>query len=331
MPTPVTVYRWDDEGAPQITQQYGSANDIKTVLDACLVDGYGAKQPLGWSRVFDSSEGVVYRNDVTAGSGGMIKFWPRSGNWFESLGSSSTTSMGFQAAKQFINITTPYHAGYEQSFYHPARSVTKAWVIIGTSTAFYLIMGYVDPTKSEPFSGYKMQSGSNVYNLTLFCGDIISTLENDAGKFTALCDPKERDSTTAGNLQTLDSLSNPLDANISYTYMRLYSADNSDTATSYALRNALPNLTSLSFQWDNPGTLSPIYITRSPIAGAGVLDLTPNEPWFRGILPGFYNSLMGSGGSEVYWPMTTKLAGQFYWLVRSSSGLSHLWINMEEW
>ena len=35
---PVKVYRWDDEGAPQVESAAGS---IKTILKACLVTGYG--------------------------------------------------------------------------------------------------------------------------------------------------------------------------------------------------------------------------------------------------------------------------------------------------
>lgn len=46
---PVKVYRWDDAGAPQVLPAEG---DIKTILKACLVTGYGEnenrKEPLGW-------------------------------------------------------------------------------------------------------------------------------------------------------------------------------------------------------------------------------------------------------------------------------------------
>ena len=42
---PVTVYRSTDEGAPQLSAAAGS---LKTVLKACLTNGYGTKQPLGW-------------------------------------------------------------------------------------------------------------------------------------------------------------------------------------------------------------------------------------------------------------------------------------------
>ena len=51
---PVKVYRWDDEGAPQVESAAGS---IKTILKACLVTGYGEgnkrKDGLGWEMAFE--------------------------------------------------------------------------------------------------------------------------------------------------------------------------------------------------------------------------------------------------------------------------------------
>lgn len=44
---PVTVYKHSDASAPQMTSAAGS---LLTVLDACLVDGYGSKAAAGWAK-----------------------------------------------------------------------------------------------------------------------------------------------------------------------------------------------------------------------------------------------------------------------------------------
>lgn len=54
----VRVYRSTDAGAPSIGRSLGS---LITLFDACLVDGYGAKASLGWTREFSATNTVVYR------------------------------------------------------------------------------------------------------------------------------------------------------------------------------------------------------------------------------------------------------------------------------
>jgi hypothetical protein len=60
---PVKVYRWDDAGAPQVLPAEG---DIKTILKACLVTGYGEnenrKEPLGWEMPFENGNDACFRS-----------------------------------------------------------------------------------------------------------------------------------------------------------------------------------------------------------------------------------------------------------------------------
>ena len=60
---PVKVYRWDDAGAPQVLPAEG---DIKTILKACLVTGYGEnenrKEPLGWEIPFENGNAACFRS-----------------------------------------------------------------------------------------------------------------------------------------------------------------------------------------------------------------------------------------------------------------------------
>lgn len=56
-----TIFRSTDSGAPPIS---GATGTLITVLDACLVSGYGAQSGVGWTRAFTSGTGgfrVAYR------------------------------------------------------------------------------------------------------------------------------------------------------------------------------------------------------------------------------------------------------------------------------
>lgn len=61
-----TVYKSSDASAPQMTSAAGS---LLTVLDACLVNGYGAKPAAGWSKtVVDAGTNqAYYRQGAKAG------------------------------------------------------------------------------------------------------------------------------------------------------------------------------------------------------------------------------------------------------------------------
>ncbi|WP_107878514.1 hypothetical protein [Neisseria animaloris] len=56
---PVTLYQSTDAGAPQLTATAGS---LKTILKACLVTGYGDKQPLGWESAHEDSTYIAFRS-----------------------------------------------------------------------------------------------------------------------------------------------------------------------------------------------------------------------------------------------------------------------------
>lgn len=60
---PVTLYASTDSGAPALADD---AAHIFTLLDACLVNGYGAKPAAGWTKEFSATDKAVYRNGATA-------------------------------------------------------------------------------------------------------------------------------------------------------------------------------------------------------------------------------------------------------------------------
>ena len=56
--TPVTLYQSTDTDAPQLANAQGS---LKTLLKACLITGYGDKQPLGWAMPFEEDNKAVFK------------------------------------------------------------------------------------------------------------------------------------------------------------------------------------------------------------------------------------------------------------------------------
>lgn len=53
----ISIYRSTDVGAPVFSS--GVKGSLITVLDACLVNGYGSKSPLGWSKVYSGTRPTV--------------------------------------------------------------------------------------------------------------------------------------------------------------------------------------------------------------------------------------------------------------------------------
>lgn len=66
---PVTLFSSEDEGAPQLSPTAGS---LKTILKACLVEGYGSKQPLGWEMLQETATDAIFKSkDPTACGAGI--------------------------------------------------------------------------------------------------------------------------------------------------------------------------------------------------------------------------------------------------------------------
>ncbi|WP_257285652.1 hypothetical protein [Endozoicomonas sp. SESOKO1] len=67
---PVTFYSWEDSGAPQfkVTNNVSGAyqTNIIEIMDAILINGYGSKTALGWTKLMSSdvagSDRAVYQN-----------------------------------------------------------------------------------------------------------------------------------------------------------------------------------------------------------------------------------------------------------------------------
>jgi len=324
MPTPVTVFRWDDVGAPQLNT--GKPSEIINVLKKCLVEGYGSKLPLDWSIVFEDNvtQKIVFQNKVAAGgSGGMVRFRSNTAT------DANYTVMRFVAAKSFADIDNPFQAGFEQAFLQQQAN-QKGWVIIGTPKAFYFMICLLPALTAN---GSKMGSAAN-YNSNIFVGDFESFIPADSGRF----------------ISTNNSESNNPDANFSNTLdhdsfrsqsILVMRADGGAFSMPHRLYAPFGSAQFSANAELLPKVLAPICI----LVGGGNANLGSSNsdtngatvngsllfPWCRGRLPGMYQGDF-VGYQNTNWPVTKTIDGKQMWLVKNywSYGCS-MWIDLESW
>lgn len=140
---PVKVYRWDDEGAPQVESAAGS---IKTILKACLVTGYGEgnkrKDGLGWEMAFEKTQEACFRSTHPKATKWWLgvddsKYGSRA-RYVDLCGLLEPTSAKAGKVKQKVNNSSGYH---NFIYKKDNDSLDKIqWVVVGNERAFTLII-----------------------------------------------------------------------------------------------------------------------------------------------------------------------------------------------
>ena len=316
MGLPVTVYRHTDVGAPQLDGKVGT---LLNIIQKALVDGYGSKPGLGWTRIFyDAVTGsVIYRNNtVDGGSGGVVRF--------------STTDLisvnkmiRIQVAKDASDVNTliqplPFLERY-------VNSSTTSWEIIGTSRGFYL--------NGMSSSSLNMNYETSAQWL-LFLGDIISYWQNDSGEFTMVT------GVAVTVDQTINSASYNLGGNSTINAM-LYNTDNTDTILNYKVQPTPWQYQNSNSTYNNTQpiennltvTLTPAVLANTvptSLDANGVMNiLSKVSPMCRGQIAGLYISPMGCY-SQSNRPVDVVFGGVNYTRLLGSYG-SLLWVNTVEW
>jgi hypothetical protein len=179
---PVTAYKSTDASAPQLD---GSTNGtLVSVLDACLVNGYGAKAAAGWTKAFSGTNQAVYRMNAVSGAGHYLHVNDSSPNtsavgrearargWVTSTGLGTGTE-AFPTVAQIADTAGPM---IRKSV--SADAVARAWRVYADDRTFYLF------TKSGDFgnigwNGYgfgeffSLQGIADLYR-TMLMGRIVS-------------------------------------------------------------------------------------------------------------------------------------------------------------
>ena len=144
---PVKVYRWDDEGAPQVESAAGS---IKTILKACLVTGYGEgnkrKDALGWEMAFEKAQEACFRSTHPKATKWWLgvddsKYGERA-RYVDLCGLLEPTSAKAGKVKQKVNNSSEFCNFIYKKDYNSRDKIQ--WVVVGNERAFTLIILWQD-------------------------------------------------------------------------------------------------------------------------------------------------------------------------------------------
>jgi hypothetical protein len=334
---PVTIYRWDDASAPQITD--GLPSEYLEVFNKCLVDGYGAKPSLGWTRPFHNgtSHISVFRNNTSAGgSGGCVRF-NREG---------SDVPYGIVRLTHAVDMTaisTYVKRGFTGAFntlqgassgYSPIK-----WILIGTSIGFYFFAADdTVPTKQANFT----------VNVGFYAGDYFSTIPADAGRFIASASAQGDFSTSGWNDGIHYVLySTGIGQSVSES-LKIYSADNHNSSATYgymcgfasADTGSASGASHLNTPPLNPNLFCPMMITySSQKPGNNTLNdrlgVSINNsnitPIMRGIMPGVVIAYYPTYRDNDWGEVVTIASKNYYPACNNTSGGTNFFIELGEW
>ncbi|QYX65474.1 hypothetical protein K2227_03825 [Shewanella putrefaciens] len=333
MGLPVTIYKWDDEGAPQLTTSR-KPSEIINILKKCLVEGYGTKAALGWTKEFEdvASQKVVFRNSPTTGSGGFVRFASYTGADTAATVMQIRTGLSMTDIDTFVKETS-YQRGITVEAF-----VSVQWFLIGTSSAFYFM---ISASNNSRLAGINLDLERGC-----FVGDFKSYIPADQCTFVALADKfdgsqsgraSSYENAFFGNFYSTRSVSESVTGN---SAMILYGADGSAESKPYTIASA----TALTLD-NNPPAAPPkmgLFCVANIVINGTSLSSSLSDsigtrvrnsvktPLIRGELPGLKIEVMSRYTSES-WPVIEVIDDVNHWLLRAGSYATGLWINMVEW
>lgn len=165
----VHVYKYSDDGAPQLSANSASLNQI---IKACLVTGYGNKPAAGWQLVYDSQANnpasiehrICVRSNDLASSRTFFEFKKVDFNlygvaylevsafdtWTDNHQGLGLINHGALTGINNNSLTGMYMA-YHYNLQAPVRVIK--WMVIADSKGFYLLLG-VNNNQSTYSIGY---------------------------------------------------------------------------------------------------------------------------------------------------------------------------------
>jgi hypothetical protein len=310
--TQVTVYKWDDVGAPQITS--GSPTEYMNVLIKCLVEGYGTKQPVGWEVLENQADTpflALHNNTQVGASGGkFILKAPDNGNYAYIT---VTSALEYTDKDNYSKVGR----NYVFNSYSSGENLLKNWMVFATSYGFY----FFAVTPSLSLNRLNRWRGSSFF----YCGDLIPSIPNDPVPFVML----------SGANNTSPNYDNGLQSRIQYSVSECcltYGIDGVYTPVKGFIRSIFGTSTS---------TNSPVYLTENPpitmlhplfIVRQSKDDYNNNSaPFCKGQVPGLYLSPQ-FGYAEQNLPFYKTLDSQEYFSVPSTEKAgTRMWLNTEVW
>ena len=164
----VRVYRYDDVGAPVLSSSVASS--LIALLDACLVNGYGAKASAGWTKELSGTNIAAYRQG--AGSRFYLRIINEAGvTKARAVGYHSMASL-WDGQYDFPSTSQLSNGVYVTLAKAATLNGDKPWVLVADEKRFYLWVGFA-------FASASALSDSSVGQGIFFFGDLTSFKAND--------------------------------------------------------------------------------------------------------------------------------------------------------
>lgn len=321
MAQPVTVYRWDDVGAPQVID--GKPSEYMNVFKKCLVEGYGSKAPVGWTVEDESlpeeTPFLAIKNDeLKGGSGGAMTFKAQNDN--------AITVITCQSALDYISKTEQSRVGAYFTIGAGSTGVHSAnkWIIIASATAFYFL-ALPEYTMNRNYFG-------TYAHIMFFAGDIKSFYGADPARFVSLSG-----SINSNSFAWNGGLNNIISDNYSSICGYMYALDASaNKASGYIVSSfGIHAVGQNSIQDSTPEirVLSPTLLCSGSynLSAAGSNINSETLPFARGEIPGLFIS-QEYGYRIEKMPFIKLIDGVSHFSIpRSNNGGTCAWINLEEW
>jgi hypothetical protein len=151
----VRLYKSTDASAPSLTGQVGS---LIALLDACLVNGYGAQSAAGWTKPYTGTNKAIFRMGTTGNTGFYLNVQdnaPGTGGakearvWGYEVATAQDTGTG-----QFPTVAQVTTGSIIRKS-NTADATARAWYLIADSSCFHLFVetgDWVSPTYAMSFS-----------------------------------------------------------------------------------------------------------------------------------------------------------------------------------
>ncbi|HOI95558.1 MAG TPA: hypothetical protein PK250_12705 [Syntrophobacter fumaroxidans] len=132
----ISIYRSTDPSAPTLANTAGA---LIAILDACLVNGYGSKAALGWTKEFSGTNLATYRAAV----GNRLYLG------IDDTGTNSARARAFSVATAagvaVGSGTNPFPTDAQLSggmYFNKAAGSNYPWVLVSNGRIFYLYVDY---------------------------------------------------------------------------------------------------------------------------------------------------------------------------------------------
>jgi hypothetical protein len=163
----VTVYRSTDASAPSMTGQVGA---LISVLDACLVNGYGAKAAAGWGKAFTGTNIASYR--AAAGNRYYLGVDDTNAQNARVRGFETMSAAGDAVASGTGPTPTDVQVSGGNYYYKSsaASSQVRPWMLLANDR-FFMLFTNVSTASATP--------ASTGFNSSMIWGDFWSFVSGD--------------------------------------------------------------------------------------------------------------------------------------------------------